>query len=94
MSFFNQNGVMMRVKITLTAMVLCSAVVIVIFLALYIVTDSKKNASTDMNIPKSESPLNYQLINVPGSDSCDHCHMEAQQPPSTAEHAPATADGY
>lgn len=93
MVYFKQDGVMMRVKITLTAMVLCSIAVVVIFLASYVFTESQKNAPTDMNIPKSESPLNYQLINIPGSDSCDHCHMEAQSP-STADHASAASDGY
>ena len=81
---------MMRIKITLTAMVLCSVVVVVIFLASYVLTESQMNAPTEMKIPKSKSPLNYQLINIPGSDSCDHCHMQST---STAEHVLAV-DGH
>ena len=83
----------MRVNIALTAMVLCAAVVIVTLLVSYFVPASRKTAATETNIPKNEAPINYQLINIPGSDSCDHCHAQPHKLSQT-DKSSAVSNGY
>lgn len=93
MVLINQDGAMMRINIALTAIVLSAAVVIVISLICYFVPAARKIAATETNIPKTEAPINYQLINIPGSDNCENCHAQPHKLSQT-DKSSAASHGY